>query len=48
MAVFLENYGCTEEELMEYNDRDNVEQTILLEMVCDLVLENAIIEEVTE
>lgn len=48
MAVFLENYGCTEEELMEYNGRDNVEQTILLEMVCDLVLENAIIEEVTE
>ena len=48
MAVFLEDYGCTEEELMEYNGRDNVEQTILLEMVCDLVLENANIEEVTE
>lgn len=48
MAVFLEDYGCTEEELLEYNGRDNVEQTILLEMVCDLVLENANIEEVTE
>lgn len=48
IAVMLDKYGCTEEELIEYNGRDNVEQTILLEMVCDLVLENAIIEEVTE
>ena len=48
MNEYLEMYGCTEEDLIAANGRDNIEQAILLDLVCDLILEEATIEEVTE
>lgn len=43
----LTEYGCTEEELIQYYGQDNVEQSIQLNRVSDLILENASITEVT-
>lgn len=45
LAALLEDYQCTEEELISSYGRDSVEQTILLNHVCDLILENAVITE---
>lgn len=43
----LTEYGCTEEELIQYYGQDNVEQSIQLNRVSDLILENASITEIS-
>lgn len=44
----LTEYGCTEEELIQSYGQDNVEQSIMVNRVSKLILDNAVIEEVTE
>lgn len=43
----LAEYGCTEEELISAYGQDSVEQSIMVNWVCQLILDNAVIEEVT-
>lgn len=42
----LTEYGCTEDELIQTYGRDNVEQSIMLNRVSNLILENANVTEV--
>ena len=42
----LTEYGCTEEELIQTYGQDNVEQSIMLNRVSNLILENANVTEV--
>lgn len=42
----LTEYGCTEDELIQYYGEDNVQQSIMLNRVSDLILENANVTEV--
>lgn len=42
----ITEYGCTEEELISGYGQDNVEQSIMVNRVCQLILDNAVIEEV--
>ena len=42
----LTEYGCTEDELIQTNGQDNVEQSIMLNRVSNLILENANVTEV--
>lgn len=42
----LTEYGCTEDELIQTYDQDNVEQSIMLNRVSNLILENANVTEV--
>lgn len=42
----LTEYGCTEEELISAYGQDNVEQSIMMNRVIQLILDNAVIEEV--
>lgn len=46
LEKMLAEYGCTEEELINIYGRDNVEQSIMMNRVSDLILENATITEV--
>lgn len=46
LASILEEYDCTEEELFSYYDRDTIEQTIMLNCVCNLLIEEAEVTEV--
>lgn len=46
LEKMLAEYGCTEEELVNAYGRDNVEQSIMMNRVSDLILENATITEV--
>ena len=42
----LTEYGCTEEELISAYGQDNVEQSIMMNRVIQLILDNAVVEEV--
>ena len=42
----LTEYGCTEDELIQTYGQDNVEQSIMLNRVSDLILANANVTEV--
>ena len=42
----LTEYGCTEEELIQTYGQDNVEQSIMLNRVSNLIMENANVTEV--
>lgn len=42
----LTEYGCTEEELVNAYGQDNVEQSIMMNRVIQLILDHAVIEEV--
>ena len=42
----LTEYGCTEDELIQTYGQDNVEQSIMLNRVSNLILENANVTEV--
>ena len=42
----LTEYGCTEDELIQTDGQDNVEQSIMLNRVSNLILENANVTEV--
>lgn len=46
MTNMLAEYGCTEEELISAYGQDNVEQSIMMNRVIQLILDNAVIEEV--
>lgn len=46
LDAMLTEYGCTEDELVQTYGQDNVEQSIMLNRVSDLILENANITEV--
>ena len=46
LDAMLTEYGCTEDELIQAYGQDNVEQSIMLNRVSDLILENANITEV--
>lgn len=46
LEELLEKYECTEEELNKYYNRDDIEQTVLLNCVCDVILEQAKVTEV--
>ena len=42
----LTEYGCTEEDLVNAYGQDNVEQSIMMNRVIQLILDHAVIEEV--
>lgn len=46
MTNMLAEYGCTEEELISAYGQDNVEQSIMMNRVIQLILDNAVVEEV--
>lgn len=46
MTNMLAEYGCTEEELISAYGQDNVEQSIMMNRIIQLILDNAVIEEV--
>lgn len=46
LDAMLTEYGCTEDELVQTYGQDNVEQSIMLNRVSDLILENANVTEV--
>lgn len=46
MQDMLTEYGCTEDELIQTYGQDNVEQSIMLNRVSNLILENANVTEV--
>lgn len=46
LQKMMTDYGVTEEELYESYGRDNVEQTIQLQRVYDLIMENAVVTEI--
>lgn len=46
LDAMLTEYGCTEDELIQTYGQDNVEQSIMLNRVSDLILENANVTEV--
>ncbi len=46
LKSLAEEYDCTEEELYKKYKQDDVEQTVLLNIVCDWIVENAKVTEV--
>ena len=46
MTNMLAEYGCTEEELISAYGQDNVEQSIMMNRVIQLILDTAVVEEV--
>ena len=46
MTNMLAEYGCTEEELISAYGQDNVEQSIMMNRVIQLILDNAVVEEI--
>ena len=46
LKLLAEEYDCTEEELYKQYKQDDVEQTVLLNMVCNLIVESAEVTEV--
>lgn len=46
MTNMLAEYGCTEEELISAYGQDNVEQSIMMNRVIQLILDNAVVKEV--
>ena len=46
LKALAEEYDSTEEELYKTYKQDDIEQTVLLNLVCDLIVENAEVTEV--